>query len=110
QKSVQEQEWKAEPLKPSWRRSRLWKLRQFCFSLIVVQVLVTASVHIKANKLIALGTTDVPLDPEEQADYRANREIVENAPAYARMIDDAKQHRSFSNVVAEFTTKFDKDH
>jgi hypothetical protein len=66
--------------------------------------------HIKANKLITLGTTDVPLDPEEQADYRANREIVENAPAYARMIDDAKQRRSFSNVVAEFTTEFDKDH
>lgn len=66
--------------------------------------------HIKANKLIALGTTDVPLDPEEQAEYRANREIVENAPAYARMIDDAKLRRSFSNIVAEFTTEFDKNH
>jgi hypothetical protein len=38
--------------------------------------------HVKANKLVALCTTDVPLDPEEQADYRANRQIVENAPAY----------------------------
>ena len=66
--------------------------------------------HIKASKLIALGTTDVPLDPEEQAEYRANREIVENAPAYERMIDDAKQRRSFSNIVAEFTMEFDKDH
>ena len=27
--------------------------------------------HIKASKLISLGTTDVPLDPEDQADYRA---------------------------------------
>jgi hypothetical protein len=66
--------------------------------------------HIKASKLISLGTTDVPLDPEDQADYRANRELVENAPAYARMIEDAKAHRSFSNVVAEYTLEFDKDH
>ena len=28
--------------------------------------------HVKASKVIALGTTDVPLDPEEQAEYRAN--------------------------------------
>jgi hypothetical protein len=66
--------------------------------------------HVKASKLIALGTTDVPLDPEEQAEYRANREIVENAPAYARMIEDAKLRRVFSNIVAEFTIEFDKVH
>ncbi|MDE2476344.1 MAG: hypothetical protein KGO48_14935 [Alphaproteobacteria bacterium] len=69
-----------------------------------------AECHVKASKLIALGTTDVPLDPEEQAEYRANREIVENAPAYARMIEDAKLRRSFSNIVAEFTTEFDVAH
>jgi hypothetical protein len=66
--------------------------------------------HIRASKLISLGTTDVPLDAEDQADYRANRELVENAPAYARMIEDAKQRRSFSNIVAEFSTEFDKEH
>lgn len=66
--------------------------------------------HIKASKLISLGTTDVPLDPEDQADYRANRELVENAPAYARMIEDAKARRSFSNIVAEYTLEFDSDH
>lgn len=66
--------------------------------------------HIKASKLIALGTTDVPLDPEDQADYRANRELVENAPAYARMIADAVERRSFSNIVAEYTLDFDKEH
>jgi len=65
--------------------------------------------HIKASKLIELGTTDVPLDPDEQEEYRANREIVENAPAYRRMIDDAKKGRSFSNIVAEFTTEFEKE-
>ena len=35
---------------------------------------------------------------------------MENAPAYARMIEDAKQRRSFSNIVAEFTLEFDKAH
>jgi hypothetical protein len=66
--------------------------------------------HVKASKLIPLGTTDVPLDPDEQADYRANRELVANAAAYTKMIEDAKQRRSFSNLVAEFTTDFDKEH
>ena len=32
--------------------------------------------HIRGSKLVTLGTTDVPLDYEEQPDYRANREIV----------------------------------
>jgi hypothetical protein len=66
--------------------------------------------HIKGSKIVTLGTTDVPLDPDDQADYRANREIVENAPAYERMIDDAKLKRSFSNIVAEYSTEFDVDH
>ena len=66
--------------------------------------------HVKASKLIPLGTTDVPLDPDEQADYRANRELVANAAAYTKMIEDAKHRRSFSNLVAEFTTDFDKEH
>lgn len=66
--------------------------------------------HVKANLIISEGTTDVPLDPDEQAEYRANREIVENAPAYARMIEDAKLGRSFSNIVAEYNTDFDDEH
>jgi hypothetical protein len=36
--------------------------------------------HIRANKLIPLGTTDVPLD-SEYPEYRANRELVANHPA-----------------------------
>ena len=62
--------------------------------------------HVKAEKLIGLGTTDVPLDPEEQAEYRANRELVEDAPAYERMVSDAHDRRTFSNIVAEYTTDF----
>ena len=66
--------------------------------------------HISAATLVALGTTDVPLDPEEQPEYRANREIVEDHAAFGRMKDDALARRTFSNLVAEFNTTFDKEH
>ncbi|MGB9195532.1 MAG: hypothetical protein WCB53_01255 [Terriglobales bacterium] len=66
--------------------------------------------HIPANKLVPLSTTDVPLDPEEQPEYRANREIVTSHIAFERMQQDAIQRRSFSNLVTEFTTEYDPDH
>jgi hypothetical protein len=66
--------------------------------------------HIPASKLVPLSTTDVPLDPEEQPEYRANREIVTSHMAFERMQQDAKQRRSFSNLVTEFTTEYDPEH
>lgn len=66
--------------------------------------------HALGSRIISLGTTDVPLDPDEQSDYRANRELVENAPAFAQMLEDAKAKRSFSNIVAEYTKDFDDAH
>ena len=66
--------------------------------------------HIRASKLISLSTTDVPLDPEEQGEYRANRDIVADHSAFRAMKEDAKLRRSFSNIVAEFTTEFDEEH
>jgi hypothetical protein len=66
--------------------------------------------HIKAEKLIDRSTIDVPLDPEEQPEYRANREIVEDHAAYQRMKDDALGGRTFSNLVAEYTTAYDANH
>ena len=50
------------------------------------------------------------LDPDEQPDYRANRDIVVNNFAFQTMIKDAKQRRSFSNIVAEYTKEFDAEH
>ena len=44
----------------------------------------------------------MPLDPEEQAEYRANREPVEDHVAYERMKADAISGRAFSNLVVEF--------
>jgi hypothetical protein len=66
--------------------------------------------HILASKLVPLSTTDVPLDPEDQPEYRANREIVTSHYAFEKMQQDAKERRSFSNLVTEFTTEYDPDH
>lgn len=65
--------------------------------------------HIRADKILELGTIDVPLDPDEQPDYRANREIVEDHVAYEKMKSDAKGRRTFSNIVTEFTIAFDPE-
>jgi len=65
--------------------------------------------HVRASTIVHLATIDVPLDPEEQAEYRANREIVEGHVAYERMKSDAVQRRSFSNIVAEFDRDHDPD-
>jgi len=66
--------------------------------------------HVRASRIVLLGTTDVPLDPDEQPEYRANREIVEDHVAFARMKEDALAHRTFSNIVAEYADSFDQDH
>lgn len=65
--------------------------------------------HILAEKVLELGTTDVPLDPEEQSEYRANREIVENHTAFIKMKEDARAGRTFSNLVAEYSVDTDEE-
>src|SRR5665811_2447028 len=67
-------------------------------------------VHVLGSLLVPAATTDVPLDPDDQADYRANRDVVEDHAAFAKMKDDAKAARSFSNIVCEFTRSFDESH
>jgi hypothetical protein len=65
--------------------------------------------HIKAKDICSKGTIDVPLDPENQSDYRANREVVENNPAFLKMLQDAEEKRIFSNIVAEYNPDFEPD-
>ena len=67
-------------------------------------------VHVLGSLLVPATTIDVPLDPEDQAEYRANREMVEDHAAFAKMREDATNARSFSNLVCEFTRSFDEDH
>ena len=66
--------------------------------------------HIKASNLVALGTIDVPLDPDEQSDYRANRELDEDHAAFEKMREDALNKRSFSNIVVEYSDTHDPEH
>ena len=65
--------------------------------------------HIRASTLVKHGTVDVPLDPEEQTEYRANREVVEDHVAYERMKADAVNGRAFSNLVVEFRLPKDEE-
>ena len=62
--------------------------------------------HVHASKLIELATIDVPLDPNEQPEYRANREIVVYHHAFDVMKEDAQKRRGFSNIVVEYTRSF----
>lgn len=66
--------------------------------------------HIHADKIVELSTIDSPLDSENQPDYRANREVVEDNAAFIQMKEDAVGKRSFSNIVAEYTMSFDEAH
>jgi hypothetical protein len=61
--------------------------------------------HVRGSKFIEYATPDAPLDPDDQSDYRANREVVQNAPAFARMKEDARLKRSFSGIVVEYIHK-----
>jgi hypothetical protein len=63
--------------------------------------------HILGSRIVALGTTEVPLDPEDQPDYKANREIEEGSVVFQKMKEDAKLRRSFSNIVAEWKKESD---
>lgn len=57
--------------------------------------------HIRASRLVALSTIDASLDPS-QPGYKANRQVLVNAPEFLRMKSDALKHRTFSNIVAEY--------
>lgn len=66
--------------------------------------------HIKGSLIVQFGTTDTPLDPENQPEYRANRDVELNHIAFTAMKADALKGRSFSNIVAEYDTSLDPEH
>lgn len=65
--------------------------------------------HIRADSLLKFATIDVPLDPDEQPEYRANRDIVEDHVAFEQMKSDAINRRTFSNIVTEFDQSDDSE-
>lgn len=62
-----------------------------------------AECHVLASMICGLGTTDVPLDPDDSPEYRANRDIVTSHSAFEQMKSDAIAGRKFSNIVCEFS-------
>lgn len=65
--------------------------------------------HIKSKNLISNTTIDTPLDPENQPDYKANRNIVTDNTAFLKMKNDAADGRIFSNIVAEYSIEYDPE-
>jgi hypothetical protein len=99
QASLDEFKWTAKPIEteiPVFKDNRTGA--RFC------------ECHLLASVFVPLSTTDAPLDPAKQAEYKANRALVVDHEAFARMKSDAKQKRHFSNLVAEFRTDFDPYH
>lgn len=66
--------------------------------------------HIQGHHIVEKGTIDSPLDAENQSEYRANRDVVEDSTAFIQMKADALNLRSFSNIVTEYNTAFDESH
>ncbi len=58
--------------------------------------------HVSAGLIVSKGTTDVPLDPDESPEYRANRDVATSHAAFEQMKDDALKGRKFSNIVCEY--------
>ncbi|MGV2114245.1 hypothetical protein ACQZ46_23645 [Agrobacterium salinitolerans] len=69
---------------------------------------VFAECHVSADRLVQNATPDTPLDPDASAEYRANRDLVEDHAAYEQMVLDAQMGRTFSNIVCEYVADDEK--
>lgn len=62
--------------------------------------------HIQASDVIPLIDLDAVLDPEEQEQFRLQRELQPGHRSFLRMISDAKENRQFSDIIAEYTQSY----
>lgn len=60
---------------------------------------------ISAQTLIDNMDIDAPIDPDFQAQFRANRDFRPHDQTYIKMVEDSKQGRQFSDIVIEYDTK-----
>lgn len=65
--------------------------------------------HSLASVVESLLDTDAVLDPEEQEEFRANRDIQERHKAFLKMIADAQSGRQFSDIIIEFNKQYKAD-
>lgn len=62
--------------------------------------------HIYAKDLIEFSDPDAVIDPELQAEFRANRELEPENFYFLQMVADAEKGRQFSDIVIEYNTNY----
>lgn len=62
--------------------------------------------HIRAKKLAVLADLDAVLSPDDDEEYKLNRNIYLNESAYQSMKSDALLGRSFEDIVVEFDNSY----
>ncbi|MCZ7383383.1 MAG: hypothetical protein O8C63_01395 [Candidatus Methanoperedens sp.] len=64
--------------------------------------------HILAETLAGRMDIDVPIDPDFQPQFRANRDFRPHDLTYIKMVEDSKHGRQFSDIIIEYDTKHEK--
>lgn len=62
--------------------------------------------HIEAGDAAPLLDFDAAIDPEEQEEFRLQRELQPTHRSYLQMVSDAKGTRQFSDLIAEYNTSY----
>jgi len=62
--------------------------------------------HLNASLALPLIDFDATLDPEEQEEFRLQRELQPTHRLFLRMILDAIENRQFSDIIAEYNTTY----
>lgn len=62
--------------------------------------------HISTEFLSKNMDLDAEIDPDDQENYRANRDLQTTNSDYLKMVDDAKNGRQFSDIVIEYNSTY----
>jgi hypothetical protein len=62
--------------------------------------------HLDSKVISAKADLEAVLDPQESEDYKLNRNIYTDTYAYRLMEKDAKEGRSFEDIVVEYDTSY----
>ncbi len=67
--------------------------------------------HLKGKQIVESCDLEATLDPDDDDDvlYKLNREIIEDQLAYKEMENDAKNGRSFEDLVVEYDKSYRPD-
>ena len=62
--------------------------------------------HVKSSDAVPLVDLDAALEPEEQEQFRLQRDLQVTNPAFLRMCADAIGNRQFSDIIAEYDPSY----